>query len=79
MSEDDFVVLSLSRKRKYWIHPILKTRQEQGEFHLLIKELQNFPERFEAYFRLSVVQFDMYTVCLRWGHTHRLSLSQTSL
>ncbi|XP_042273182.1 uncharacterized protein LOC121900727 [Thunnus maccoyii] len=62
-SEDDFVVLSLlererKRKRKYWVHPILRRCQEQGEFHLLIKELRNSPDRFQVYFRMSVVQFD---------------------
>ncbi len=42
-SDDDFVLLSLleKRRRKYWVHSILKTRQEQGKFHLLIKKLQN--------------------------------------
>ncbi len=37
-SEDDFVILSLleKRKREYSSNP--KTRQEQREFHLLIKK-----------------------------------------
>ncbi len=39
-------------------NPILKIRQEQGEFHLLIKELWNYPNRFQASFRMSAVQFD---------------------
>ncbi len=58
-SEEDFVVLSLleKRERKYWVHPILKTKQEQKEFHLQIKELWNYPDCFQVYFRMSVVQF----------------------
>jgi len=45
-SEDDFVALSLfkkRRKRKYWVHPILKLCQEEGEIHLL-KESRIYPE-----------------------------------
>ncbi len=57
--EDDFVVLSLKKKieRKYWVHPILKYREE-GEFPLLIKEQQDYHRRFNVFFRMSVAQFD---------------------
>ncbi len=51
------------RKRKYWVHPILQTREEQGEFHLL-KELRNYPDHFQVYFKMSVVQFDMLLAIL---------------
>lgn len=44
------------RKRKYYVHPILKLRREEGEF--LIKELRIYPERFKIYLRMSVGQFD---------------------
>ena len=63
-SEDDFVFVALfllkkrKRKRKYWVHPILRLRREEGEFHLLIKELRNYPKRFKIYLRMSVEQFD---------------------
>ncbi len=56
--EDDFVVLSLLKKkrkkkeRKYWVHPILKYR-EDGEFPLLIKEQRDYHGRFKVYFRMS--------------------------
>jgi len=60
-SEHDLVVLALlkkrKRKRKYWVHPILKLRREEGEFHL-IKELRDYPESFKVYFWMSVAQFD---------------------
>ncbi len=84
----------------YWVHPILKTREEQRQFHLLIKGLQNYPDHFQVCFRMSVVQCDslptilephvekkttnfhkpndpeqQLVVCLRDGHTQRLSLS----
>ncbi len=63
-SEDDFVVLSLLEKGKYCFYLILKKRQEQEEFHLLIKELWNYPDHFQVYFRMSVVQFDMLLAVL---------------
>ncbi len=46
-SEDDFVVLSFLEKRKYWVNPILKTREEKGEFHLL-QELRNYPNHSQV-------------------------------
>lgn len=33
--------------------------------HLLIKELQNYPDHFHIHFRIAVVQFDK----LFWSHT----------
>jgi len=66
-SEHDLVVLSLlkktKRKWKYWVHPILRLRREEGEFHF-IKELRDYPERFKVYFRMSVPQFDALLVIL---------------
>ncbi len=45
-SEDDFVVLSLLKKRKgnskYWVHPILALRRTEGEMHLRINEPQDY-------------------------------------
>ncbi len=45
-SEKVFVVLSLlkkrKRKRKYWVHPILRLRRGEGEFRLFIKELRDY-------------------------------------
>ncbi len=35
--EDDFGLKKKEKERKYWVHPILKYREE-GEFPLLIKE-----------------------------------------
>jgi len=66
-SEDDFVALlkKRKRKRKYRVLPILRLRREEGEFHLLIKELRDYPEWFKVYFRMSVAQFDaLLAICL---------------
>ncbi|KAI7806549.1 hypothetical protein IRJ41_007875 [Triplophysa rosa] len=68
-SDDDFVVLSLLKKRKikrkYWVHPVLRLRNEEGEFHLLIMELRDYPDRFKIYFRMSVAQFDALLAILK--------------
>jgi len=71
-SEDDFVLSLLKKrkiKRKYWVHPILRLRREEGEFHFLIKELWDYPERFSVYFRMSVAQFDalLEILCLSYS------------
>ncbi|CAL9705130.1 unnamed protein product [Knipowitschia caucasica] len=61
-SEEDFVLLSVlekrkKRKRRYWVHPILRSRAERGEYHLLT-DLRGYPDRFKSTFRMSVAQFD---------------------
>lgn len=46
----------LTKKRKwwrYWIYPVNKKREVNGEFHCLIKELCCDAEKFHQYFRLS--------------------------
>ncbi len=48
--------LKKEKERKYWVHPILKYR-EDGEF-LLIKEQRDYHGWFKVYFRTSVAQFD---------------------
>ncbi len=59
-SEEDFLVLSLieKRKQKHPVHLILKTREEQGDLHLLVRELRKYRDRFQVCFRMSAVQFD---------------------
>ncbi len=49
--------LKREKERKYWVHPILRYREE-GEFPLLIKEQWDYHGRFKVYFRMSVAQFD---------------------
>ena len=43
--------------RRWWIHPILLKREEQGTYHRLVQELQLDAEKFQSYFRLSREQF----------------------
>ncbi len=54
--------LKKEKERKYWVHPILKYR-EDGEF-LLIKEQRDYQRRLKVYFRMSVAQFDALLVIL---------------
>jgi len=44
--------------RRYWIHDVLRARQELGEYHRLVHELRSDPQRFRRYFRMSTSQFD---------------------
>ena len=36
--------------RQYWIHDVLRARQELGEYHRLVHELRSDPQRFRRYF-----------------------------
>lgn len=47
-----------SRKRQYWVHPILLARRQHGEYHRLVQELRLDDARFQEYFRLSRELFD---------------------
>ena len=46
-----------TRKRRWWVHPILQRRCEQGCYHRLVQELQLDGEMFKRYFRLTREQF----------------------
>uniref|UniRef100_A0A8C1SJ28 DDE Tnp4 domain-containing protein n=1 Tax=Cyprinus carpio TaxID=7962 RepID=A0A8C1SJ28_CYPCA len=63
--DSDVLVLCLLRrrrkhleKRRLWVHPILRTRNERGEFHSLIQELRLDKDRHKEYFRLCPADFD---------------------
>lgn len=65
MENEDVALLLLLRrrrkkreKRRMWVHPTLKLRKEHGEFHRLIQELRDHPDRFYTYFRMSPPLFD---------------------
>lgn len=45
------------RKRKTWVYDINVKRKELGEFHCLVQELQNDPQRFKMYFRMTKEEF----------------------
>ncbi|KAJ8954799.1 hypothetical protein NQ318_014911, partial [Aromia moschata] len=44
--------------KKVWVHPINQLRLEYGEYHRLCKELQDYPDRYFHYFRMTKSQFD---------------------
>jgi len=45
-------------RRKLWVHDINMKRKEKGEFHNLIKELEEHPNRYEKYFRMTKDEFN---------------------
>jgi hypothetical protein len=45
-------------ERRWWVHDTLKTREQLGEYHNLVKELEADEERFHAYFRKGPAVFD---------------------
>ncbi|RXN38386.1 ANTAGONIST OF LIKE HETEROCHROMATIN PROTEIN 1-like protein [Labeo rohita] len=62
--DSDVLALCLLRRRRQllqkrlWVHPILRSRNERGEFHSLIQELHLDEDRHKEYFRLSTAEFD---------------------
>ncbi|XP_030216454.1 uncharacterized protein LOC115546823 [Gadus morhua] len=46
------------KRRRVWVHDILRRRLQLGEFHHLLQELRLDDGRFQRYFRLSRAQFD---------------------
>ena len=61
--EDElFLLLLLHRRRRrrrtVWIHPILRRRQQFGEFHRLVQELRLDDQRFFQYFRMTPETFE---------------------
>ncbi len=61
--------------RKYWVHSILRLRSEEGERQPVIKELRDYPERFNVYIRsLSILdRFSYSALCCEFN----LSLTKT--
>ncbi|KAL2099475.1 hypothetical protein ACEWY4_003869 [Coilia grayii] len=61
-SDEDLIMIDMlldkKRKRKFWVHPLLERRRQQGEFHQLIQELKLYHDRFRQYFRMSVAEFE---------------------
>ena len=42
------------KKRRFWVHPILKERLFKGDFFQLIPKLKSDEERFYTYFRMNI-------------------------
>uniref|UniRef100_A0A3Q2CGQ6 DDE Tnp4 domain-containing protein n=1 Tax=Cyprinodon variegatus TaxID=28743 RepID=A0A3Q2CGQ6_CYPVA len=47
-----------SIRRRSWVHPINRPRQEQGDFNNLVAELQLDSQRHHRYFRMSAEQME---------------------
>lgn len=46
------------QRRRFWVHPINSQRRRLGEFHHLVQELAEHPERYERYVRMSKNQYE---------------------
>jgi spore coat polysaccharide biosynthesis protein SpsF (cytidylyltransferase family) len=51
-------------RRKVWVHDINMKRKEKGEFHHLAKELEEHPNRYEMYFRMTKEEFNFFYIIL---------------
>lgn len=47
---------SMKRKRKFWVHHLLQSRDEEGEFNDLNEESKLYHGCFWTYFRMSMGQ-----------------------
>jgi hypothetical protein len=63
----------LKRRRRFWIHPIVRKRPMQGDFYHLVSDLRKDPVLFKRYFRMNVQQFDYLLDIIR----HRINLQNT--
>ena len=45
-------------RRRWWVHPILRTRNQRGEYHALVREMRLDALIFEQYFRMPPIYFD---------------------
>ena len=45
-------------RRKVWVHDINMKWREKGEFHHLVEELEEHPNHYEMYFRMTKEEFN---------------------
>ena len=45
--------------RRWWVHPVNLKRKRFGEYHHLIQELEEHPERWFLYFHMSKDKFEL--------------------
>ncbi|CAJ0947544.1 unnamed protein product [Ranitomeya imitator] len=57
------------RSRRMWVHPLLTKRLTKGHFHRLYTALQEHPDKFYLYCRMSIQTFDRLLEILRPGIT----------
>ena len=46
------------RQQRLWVRPVLATRNEEGEYCLLVQQLRGDPDGFHKYFRMLPADFD---------------------
>ena len=46
------------RDRKLWVKPWISTRETDGAFHRLLKDLEGDPEHYSNYLRLDLARFE---------------------
>ncbi len=54
--------LKIEKEMKYWVHPILRYREERES--PLLKEQRDYHGRFKVHFSMSVAQFDAFLAIL---------------
>ncbi|KAJ8981474.1 hypothetical protein NQ317_007000 [Molorchus minor] len=47
-----------TKRKRVWVHDMLKKRKTEGEYHTIYKELLNDETKFYQYFRMSIFQFN---------------------
>jgi hypothetical protein len=52
-------------RRKVWVRDIKMKRKGKGEFHHLVKELEEHPDRYEMYFRMTKEEFNFLRDLIR--------------
>jgi len=60
-----------TRPRRFWVHDVLRRRDDMGEYTRLVQELRLGSDSFHRYFRMSTEQFD-YVLGLVGPHIPRL-------
>ncbi|KAG8300817.1 hypothetical protein J6590_067088 [Homalodisca vitripennis] len=57
-SEEELMLLYSVTNRTHWVHPINQRREQCGEYHHLMKDLELDDDRFTKYFRLSKPEYE---------------------
>ncbi|XP_069810666.1 uncharacterized protein [Dendropsophus ebraccatus] len=60
-----------SKRRRYWVHPIVSARPERGQFYQLYTDLRRYPDKFQNYCRMTIATFDPLLADLRPGLLYR--------
>ena len=59
-----------TRPRRFWVHDVLRRRDDLGEYASLVQELRMGSNRFHRYFLMSTEQFDYVLETGAGGTTH---------